>query len=303
MKKFFVLIILAILFSCQKDPYDFDLKVKSAETVLCMSGFVSTDSIYVILSKNLPRDFVFSGGNPFILKDTLGEINVYENDVFFCRLQPKTILINSGHPNEYPKVYYVSHKKVTEGNTYTINGSHVDFESVSAKTTVPSIVPIISVDTFTYYKHIVYTPSYLDTFTNRIDTLIQYTILTVNFQDPPGYLNYYKVEITKKSGYTESYLFDPILEYKTFANLFTDKLIQGKKYGFQYSTQSDDIDSLLFRLYSLNEDYFKYCVSVDKFLAKTTDTYKEPVSIYSNINNGLGIIGGYTVSSVSLFNP
>jgi hypothetical protein len=209
-----------------------------------------------------------------------------------------------------PIILDSSYKKVTEGKTYTITATHKDFESVSAKTTVPFNVPIISVDTFTFKKPMVYLRYYDDDPMHYIpfDTIIQYTMFTISFLDPPQNLNYYMVEIIGKDGYPVQFLDDPIIETKFQrntgnphqVNLFTDKFIQGKKYGFQYSVKSDYPGSFKFRLYSLNDDYYKYTLSVHNYNSKTYDTYQEPTPIYSNIQNGIGIIAGYSVSAVKL---
>jgi hypothetical protein len=309
MKNFFLILFLTALFSCNKDPYDTDFKIESAPTVLCMSGFVSTDSIYVILTKNLPRGTLWRGIEAFFIKDSTAIINVYEDGQFFCKLKPMTVLRDSGYSYEFQKIYYTSYKKVSEGKTYTITATHKDFESVSAKTTVPFNVPIISVDTFTFKKHEVLPRYYDDDPMHYIlfDTIIQYTMFTINFLDPPNDLNYYGVEIITKDGYRVQFLDDPIIETQfqrntgnPQVNLFTDKFIQGKKYGFQYTVRSAQADSQSFRLYSLNEDYYKYTLSVHNYNSKTYDTYQEPTPIYSNIQNGIGIFGGFSLSEVRL---
>jgi hypothetical protein len=309
MKNHYFILFLLALFSCEKDSKDIDFKIESAPTVLCMSGFVSTDSIYVILSKNMPRDFIYRGGNPYLLQDTAESINVYENDVFFCRLKPFIVFKDSGYNTQYVKVYYTSHKKVTEGKTYSITATHKDFKSVSAKTTIPFNVPIVSVDTFTFFQHEKIWHIIDGDIMNAIitDTIIQYTMFTINFTDPLQYMNYYMIEILDKDVYHAGFLQDPIIETKyrpnsgdSQVNLFTDNFIQGKTYGFQYSVRTDHPYSQTFRLYSLNDDYYKYTLSVFNYNSKTYDTYQEPTPIYSNIQNGKGIIGGFTVSEVKL---
>jgi hypothetical protein len=304
-----LILLFLVLYSCNKDPYDLDFKIDSAPTVLCMSGFVSPDSIYIILTRNLPRDRVWVSNQEFFIKDSTAIINVFEDDQFFCRLQPMTVLTKDWYSGTFQKTYYISHKKVTEGKTYTITASHKDYESIRAKTTMPYNVPVISVDTFTFNKHEKIWHVIDGDVMNAIitDTIIQYTMFTINFQDPPQYMNYYMVEILNKYGGRDDNLQDPIIETKPKLysqnpglNLFTDKFIQGKKYGFQYSVRSVHSDSLLFRLFSLNEDYYKYNLSVYKFNSKTYDTYQEPTPIYSNIQNGIGIIGGFSESVVKL---
>ena len=50
------------------------------------------------------------------------------------------------------------------------------------------------------------------------------------------------------------------------------------------------------RLYSINEEYYKYSGSYFNHLIKRNDMFSEPVQVYSNIINGTGIFSGASVS-------
>lgn len=300
-----VSLLLVVIHSCTKDPIDYAKQVETAETKLCLSGFVSDDSIYVVLAKNLPRSFQFQGNDPFQIPDTTAVIEVYEDDNFFCRLKPQAKVVDKGYKNEHVRFYYTSHKKTSEGKKYSIKASHNDFQSVSASAVLPNKVPIVSIDTFSFLKHIVFKDEYDFNSGNYIsgDTSILFTTFTVYIQDPKDVKNYYRMNVIRRMNNwgSEQALEDPIIELKAPVYLFTDKLIQGKKYGFKFSINSKYADSLEFRLFTINEDYYKYCVSLGKEDETNEDRYREPLQIYSNVKNGYGIIGGYTSSKIEYY--
>ncbi len=308
MKKICFFILFIIFCSCSKEDIITENQIQNVESQLCMSGYVCEDSICVILTKNLPRSYNFTGVNPYLITDTAAIIKVFENGSFFCYLEPKKYIIQGWADYPYDKVYYVSHKKAKEGNTYSIEVTHNDYKRISAETVLPFKVPVISVDTFTFYKDVVLYQQIIDSFTfigyKKNDTTVLSTMFTINFQDPPVTKNYYMLEVINNRvtyNYDGFTLDDLIMEYEYPEYLFSDKFIQGKKYGIQFSVFSDYADSISFSLYSVNEDYYKYWTSVNKYNLSKEDAYREPIPLYSNIKDGIGIFAGYSDTLVKLY--
>jgi len=56
-------------------------------------------------------------------------------------------------------------------------------------------------------------------------------------------------------------------------------------------------------LSSVSEDYYKYNVTLAKYEQTQGDPFAQPVQVYSNIENGFGIFGGYSSFSDTLIIP
>ncbi len=60
--------------------------------------------------------------------------------------------------------------------------------------------------------------------------------------------------------------------------------------------KSDFLSKIYFNLYSINEDYYLYARSYFTQVYKKNDMFSEPILVYSNIEKGLGIFSGTSVS-------
>lgn len=88
--------------------------------------------------------------------------------------------------------------------------------------------------------------------------------------------------------------------------MFTDVLFNGKtKYeerdvdSYVYSPDKEQIDSLLVILYSLSDDLYKFLISYKSYdNTRGAIIYDQPSLIYSNIRNGYGVFGSYSVDTV-----
>ena len=90
-------------------------------------------------------------------------------------------------------------------------------------------------------------------------------------------------------------------------NTFLDELIDGKDYsltfsvtGFKYryfpDKKPDDFtpDEIHVDLQTVSKDYFYYLKTVEANDNNSGNPFAEPVQIYNNINDGIGILGAYT---------
>ena len=96
--------------------------------------------------------------------------------------------------------------------------------------------------------------------------------------------------------------------------LFSDQLINGQKYKLNISFVSTylisndeyrDSVKVDFHLKSVTKDYFIYMQLLEKHLQVKDDPLSEPSQAYSNINDGLGILAGFSESvfSISINKP
>jgi hypothetical protein len=91
--------------------------------------------------------------------------------------------------------------------------------------------------------------------------------------------------------------------------LFTDELINGKQYELTFNLNKSmlykiaDVDTsaegfyrVIIELQSISKDLYYYIKSIDGANNITEGLFAEPIQVYSNINNGIGIWGLYSSS-------
>lgn len=143
----------------------------------------------------------------------------------------------------------------------------------------------------------------------------------IHFNDPAGVANYYMVSATARSYYLQGpspqqldtvwYDYpisvnanDPSLQTDYNFNgpiYFDDRLFDGdarvvtvglQSYNFYYNNTAQV--KIIFS--SLSESYYNYATTSNLQHATSGDPFAQPVLVYSNIQNGLGIFGGYSQS-------
>lgn len=88
--------------------------------------------------------------------------------------------------------------------------------------------------------------------------------------------------------------------------IFSDKLFDGKRYSITgrfypwFLWDANDSATVYFSLEAIDEHYYRYIDSrADHYYAKN-DPFAVPVVVHSNIEDGLGILGGMSVSTDSV---
>ena len=152
---------------------------------------------------------------------------------------------------------------------------------------------------------------------------------SIKFHDPAGEKNYYFINIQyvgNTMGNDNVYLIltDPVFTMQnqditdagedypesSWGSPFADDTFDGQDYTlkvkerFSYMSEDWIIGKRLKRvvlLYSVSEDYFKYLRSVKKSQDREDSTlgdlgFYEPVSVYSNVEGGVGILGAQSCS-------
>ena len=195
--------------------------------------------------------------------------------------------------------------------SYTIEVVANGYTSVSATNAIPTGVPIYEIDTVSS--------------TNSDGQTILET--TINFQDPPGASNYYMVEVMVKGTWVDEWENDTIdfreplpiscedLNIETvnsfnvggFENTYEyimlkDENFDGQNYSLTFSVinyaELKDMD--LFgeiRLVNTSEAYFNYLKSFNMYQRTINNPFATPVQVYSNVNDGMGIFAGGTLTS------
>jgi hypothetical protein len=189
------------------------------------------------------------------------------------------------------------------GNTYTLEVSHPEWGTATAEQTMPEPVPLQEFE----FREL--PPNIFSGTTGE---------LSLTFQDPPGEENYYELVVEEVCTYTfiDYYGQEVTEEYRGpvfFETEFTNDPNISRGYNFEGLLVSDrNFDGQTFTLkprflYCLPEDgtvdpseqfiihwrtvtkdYFNYSISLNDNLNAQNNPFAEPVSLYNNVENGVG---------------
>jgi hypothetical protein len=168
------------------------------------------------------------------------------------------------------------------GKTYNLT-IHVGTDVITASTTIPNHVPIDSL-------HFAAPPG------EPNDSLAQ---LRCSISDPPGERNFYRYFCSTNDGGLTT----------AFSSVTEDLFFDGKSFEFQLlnpATDNGDVDPAVFGLYfvgdtitikwcNLDEDHFNFWNTLE-FSNNNQGPFSGYTRLDSNIQGGLGIWGGYSVS-------
>lgn len=221
-------------------------------------------------------------------------------------------------------------------HTYTINVTAPGFPDVTSKTFIPKPVPIISVDTNTVftmsggyqYKTIECTIRFKDTPGDRNCYKLTITrhglyyscpsmdwskcnttkiIYTIPFICHDLNAVSYKMPSGSPGSFVPGFEDEEIMSNSVF---IADDSFDGMTYQLKVLIPLDLSDrayppihdekftlrKINFELSSINEEYYKYARSNYVQVYKKNDMFSEPCTVYSNINNGVGIFSGSSCS-------
>ncbi|MFA9388493.1 MAG: DUF4249 domain-containing protein [Prolixibacteraceae bacterium] len=328
------LLLTITLFSCEKEII---IDVEANRPKLVINGFVAADSIIEITigaSKTVldvdTADFVW-------IDDAIATLYVDNEEKEQLSIYPIKPIDNINY--EYyglpqPTVGYRSTLTKGEvGRTYKLVVTHPRFETATCETTIPVPQKIISISkstefldysTYSYVRLNLYL-----TFEDDVDANNYYRITpkirrgewkTDSEEDTTGY-------IIVGEGFDALSSDDPILNpSKTDVNdflinspynrylIFTDELLSGNTCEVRlhqnfnaYVLRNNQINSKPGEFYSytiylntLSQEAFLYVQSSYMQLWYRDDYFAEPVQVYSNIKNGVGIFAGYSSSQITI---
>ncbi len=232
-----------------------------------------------------------------------------------------------------PGVYFSTFTPAV-GSTYTLRVSKDGFEPVEATTFIAPPVPIrsIAVDTSVFINRYLNFEDSLITDRNVVVDEIR-----LIFDDPANEQNYYEVSVYRfvvqiQPRYDDENNFidndtvryfspiylrsddpaiaggesDPLEGSSDFFGtdlLFNDDFFNGKQYSLrfrpeQYGFYDDSEPQLYVILRTIDEAQYRYLRSVDLQYENEGNPFAEPVQVYSNVENGYGIVAGSSASRV-----
>lgn len=292
MRKLSLLLIVVVLVSCQKE---IKFKGEEAEIQMVLNGsLIVGEPVEVNVSRSKS-----------ILEDPSNYIPVSNADVWLNNLTDDL----SYELRHYGAGDYKNFDVVIEkGKQYEVVVEHSSYNTIIATQIIPFPTPINRIDTG-WAIHM--TEDYFD--------------VDMNFTDDPNTEDYY--EITMEGSYwnyvwdentweiIDSTLeygplyfqsFDPILGSKGFWGdrlMFSDEDLTSSTYTMSTSISYWDMPwggSLKVSLNTVSKDYYLYFLSKETQRDKAIFSTGEPVPVYSNVSNAMGILGSFSTASDSL---
>ncbi|MBK5277947.1 MAG: DUF4249 domain-containing protein [Bacteroidia bacterium] len=291
-RKAFVLITLTAIGTACTTIVDFDIPLDKPWVVV--NSLFSPDSVWqvhVSYSRNI-LDSRFGSFDP--VRDA--EVNILDQN-------DHVIETLSGSPDRFFQYTYKGKTKPTSGEFYSVQVKVKD-KLLKAASLSPIAVPITS----------------LDVDSSAFKSQGEAVEMSITFKDPGETKNFYEVKVLRDGfyvynqdtiRYVENLFVEPVDPAMNNDNsngaskLLKDNLFNGKNYVFRIKLRSyriypENPPRVRVVLQSVTEEYFRYFVAQSLQNNTSGDPFAQPVQIFTNIENGLGIFAGYSSSVVEL---
>lgn len=308
MKYTFLLFSLIIIFgSCRKK---LDIDIPDTKKHIVLNGIINPDSI--IRVRVTKSKGVLDNNNIENLSSAIVKIyknNVYEEDLEYS---------DSG--------YFYSSVKPEINSDYKITADYAELQSVEAETRLTEPIEIQSIDTVIQIK-ITDWGGYIDTsyeihtelkfednvsssdfYALSVSTLIpnyDYSDTSVVFLGYDAYENDYDTSNPVLNKRNNEFFLDGMS-----GRVFNDELFNGNTYKLPFTIyyQNNNVidknisassypSKIVIRLMKVTEEIYNYVFSYNLNQQTNEDPFAQPVQVYSNVKNGLGIFSGYTMST------
>lgn len=213
---------------------------------------------------------------------------------------------------EKPVVYnpftkkYESQIAAKPGSRYTVTASHSNYPVISAEAVMPSVIAEKNVNLI---------------INGGIDKSgTPSDLISITWKDPAGQSNYYKIDFKYYSQTIGQFVAfdydvsDPVLtggdaiKLNDGSFIFNDELFNGKSKTLSavapFGLVSPGSDyKYLIELSNLSEAYYRYVATLQRYRDSQDfgqGLLDEPVVVFTNVSNGLGIFAGITVNKDTL---
>ncbi len=224
-----------------------------------------------------------------------GEVNLFSSSGFVGEFSELSFGRYAGIDTTTSLSYDMPH------DTYTVEVTHPTLGTAMATTEMPEPVYLTEI-----------TADSIDVPPSEFSDLTPF-LVTLTFTDPPGE-NFYGIEVDRRTADTDDFTIRPRFASLNNPNLiwldsglvvFSDEIFDGSEYEVSFyidiSVSGASLSSLTFEQIKsqlriewscLSEDRYRFDVSHQNFVM-TSDLgpFSEPVSLYNNIENGLGYFG------------
>ena len=307
----YILILTFTISSCHETIVD--LEVGGETPKLVIGGLINTDSAVVVKVTRtvhvLETDVEYGVTN--------ASISLFENE----RLSTEFLFDTGGTDAEIDDIYVSMNQFVpSEGNTYSILVEADGYLPARASTNIPAKVPVLDFE--------------VDSTLVQVGEFLNGVNASITFQDPPGVENFYSIVIREEfrmynaydefgepieeDGFTEENIAKALLprldnkvEYDGKANFefeviyLSDIAFDGLAYTYDFLMHAPNEEGkLTVYLNHITEDHYQYgTTSQLQLLEATENPFSQPVQVFTNIQNGLGIFSGYQSSSITIDVP
>jgi hypothetical protein len=263
------------LAGCQTE---IDLKLPDKEKKIVVQGLISpSDPVRIYVTESL--SVTSKAEDIKIVNDAVVEL--WEDDQFVALLKYNAEAFVYEHNDIRPKV----------GSRYTIKVITQNHDPVIISSTVPRPVPVDAVKSA--HKKL---PK---------ENLEFETTLDIAFQDRALEKNYYLIQVIYKDmnqPLSASNMYQTVYHSGKFQGIpLVDEGWDGQLFSlscfFSWEPREDKDSWAQIRLYSLSEELYKYLKTLHMHRYSLSEPYVEPVPIFSNAINGIGLLGAYSYSA------
>lgn len=263
------------------------------------------------LDVSVSRTWFLTENNPNVTIPN-AEVDLYVNGIFRERMAWRKA---DGEDIVQKGCYHSSYCPAT-GETLKIVARAPGYKEVSAETLLPAPTPILDLKIEPYYhseygsryKGAMFKLTFQDNPNQEDYYLLRYE-QGIPLENPVGDEKYewssYSVDFSKDPVFTNQHtVMDQIMGYDWIygyrGRYFSDELFNGKEYTIKVTTSYYPTENypIRARLYTLSKSYFLYLRSMmnatdGNFVSDLANAgLAEPIKIYSNVLDGVGILGG-----------
>ena len=292
-------IFLVLLSNASCIDYITDFKIGAVSPKLVLNAMITPDTLIVHLSRNMDIKSKTNYDEIFITNAT---VTLFENGVKKGNLQHTELLID-----EYSeKGFYILDDFVPKvGATYKIEAEAKGFPKISAITTIPFLPQSIKIDTLTRINNyelifeiiteIINNNGQKNYYGFSIPSRLEMYDYTVNCEfstSTPSLIEFYRNFGTFDIMYID---FD---SYYYCDYFFTsDKNLSAKPLNLKFFLNRGNLnylenEELEFVVDVYSSEYYAHLLSLARiYSSDETGLFSEKVSVYTNVENGLGVFG------------
>ena len=292
----YLLCLLLCCFSCE-EPVELDLEVFESQVVVS-SNFSPDQPFQIRLSKN--KDILTNSPVEFI-SDAAVQILDEQGGVLRSLSFQKDIIA---------PYYGLANFRPEPNVNYQLSIDVPGFSTILAQDKVPKPVALKSIQV----DSIAFTGTDENSYAINVQT---------SFTDPSKELNYYHLKLyykavagrTNQNGFTAN-MQTQLLPITPFVStednpsvifdidksgvLFTDESFNGQGITLAFDALLDrtiagEFPKIVGELRTVSNSYYQYHTSLSRQLANQDRPFSEPITVFSNIENGLGIFAGFSV--------
>lgn len=198
---------------------------------------------------------------------------------------------------------YISTGAPEAGKAYEIEVSASGYPSVTSENKIPGPVTLISLDTLEGFHNGEFTSDFELKFTNQA-----------------GEDNFFMIQLYSLETYTWKEQYENLIpiqsddpnvdkisddDYGDDFLLLKDQNFDGQEYTFRFYTPYYSIyygkgAQYKVKVFSCSEEFYRYQKTARQYQLTNDNPFSQPVQIFSNIENGIGIFGGFVVSEIEL---